>query len=74
MPKNNSNKKIGINAIVAAAILAAGSAADLYSTSAMTPQPPAATASQEDNSAEEITMKFLSPSRVLLHLEALTAR
>ena len=74
MPKNNSNKKIGIIAVVAGAILAAGSAADLYSTNAMTPQPPAATASQEDDSAEEITMKFLSPSRALLHLEALTPR
>jgi hypothetical protein len=74
MPKNNSNKKIGIIAIVAAGILEARSAADLYSTSAMTPQPPAATASQEDESAEEITMKFPSPSRGSLHLEALTPR
>jgi hypothetical protein len=53
MPKNNSNKKIGIIAVVAAAILAAGSAADLYSTNAMTPQPPAATASQEDEALKK---------------------
>jgi hypothetical protein len=69
MPKNNSNKKIGIIAVIAAAILAAGSAADLYSTNAMTPQSPTAAASQEDDSAEEITMKFLSPSRAILHLK-----